>query len=93
MEGPTANKKTKVRMSFRVISDIRITGKYCIVALHFLTPFHSTPTALQEVSVRDDPTGKTFFVEGFIQILNRDIYLCEMKYCRALFSEGQVNAS
>lgn len=45
-EGPTANEKTKVGMSFGVISDICITGKHCIVALHFLKPFPSTPSHL-----------------------------------------------
>lgn len=69
------NEKTRVEMSFRVISYICIIGKHYIFALHFLKPFPSTPTPPQEVWVRDDPTGKTFFVKGFIQVLNRDIYL------------------
>lgn len=73
------NEKTRVKMSFRVISYICITGKCYIFVLHFLKPFPFTPARPQEVWVRDDPTGKTFFVKGFIQILNRDIYLCGKK--------------
>lgn len=78
------NEKTRVEMSFRVISYICITGKHYIFALHFLKPFPSTPTPPQEVWVRDDPTGKTFFVKRFIQVLNRGIYLYEKitaKHC------------